>query len=301
MFTRILIPLDGSKTAEKVLPYARFLAGALKLPIELLAVVDIAEMATHISAERAPHLDTMIEDSARSSEQYLTRVASLFPGVNTNYTVEKGKAEQAIIETAATDKGTLVTMATHGRSGINRWLLGSVAEKALRGATNPLLLVRATAETKAEGEAALKSIVVPLDGSELAESVLPTVVELAKTLKLDVVLFRAYNIPYNAYVGGEGYYAVNYEELITALREETIDYLQKTTEAVKKLGVDKVSYVAKEGFPADEIISLARKTTDNLVAMCTHGRSGVKRWVLGSVTETVVRHSGDPVLVIRAG
>ena len=299
MFTRILIPLDGSKTAEKVLPYARFLAGNLKLPVELLAVVDIVEIATHISADRARYLDTMIEDSLRNSEQYLRGIARTFPS-GTKCTVEKGKAEQIIIETAAADKGTLVTMATHGRSGMNRWLLGSVAEKVLRGGTNPMLLVRATEEGKTDGGATLKSIVVPLDGSELAESVLPTVAELAKTLKLEVVLFRAYSIPYSAYSSAEGYYAVDYEELLKAMREEAVDYLEKKTEAVKKLGIDKVSCVAKEGFAADEIISLSRKSPDNLIAMCTHGRSGVKRWVLGSVTETVVRHSADPVLVIRA-
>jgi nucleotide-binding universal stress UspA family protein len=299
MYTRILIPLDGSKTAEKVLPYARFVAGTLKLPLELLAVVDIAEMATHISAERARYLSTMVEDSVRSSEQYLKGIAGAFPS-GTKCTVEKGKAEQVIIETAAADKGTLVTMATHGRSGINRWLLGSVTEKVLRGGTNPMLLVRATEEGKTEGTATLKSIVVPLDGSELAEGVLPTVAELAKTLTLAVVLFRAYNIPYNAYAGGEGYYAVNYEELLTAMKDEAVDYLEKKTEAVKKLGIADVSYVAKEGFAADEIISLAHKSPDNLIAMCTHGRSGVKRWMLGSVAETVVRHSADPVLVLRA-
>jgi nucleotide-binding universal stress UspA family protein len=299
VFTRILIPLDGSKTAEKVLPYVRFLAGSLKLPVELLAVVDIVEMATHISADRARYLDAMIEDSVRNSEQYLRGVAGTFPGANTKWTVEKGKAEQVIIETAAADKGTLITMATHGRSGINRWLLGSVAEKVLRGGTNPMLLVRATEEGKTDGGATLKSIVVPLDGSELAESVLPTVAELAKTLKLEVVLFRAYSIPYSAYSSAEGYYAVDYEELLKAMREEAVDYLDKKTEAVKKLGIDKVSCVAKEGFAADEIISLSRKSPDNLIAMCTHGRSGVKRWMLGSVTETVVRHSADPVLVIQ--
>jgi nucleotide-binding universal stress UspA family protein len=300
MFSRILIPLDGSKTAEKVLPYARFLAGSLNRPVELLAVVDIVEMATHMSADRARYLDTMIEDSVRNSEQYLRGVAGTFPGANTKCTVEKGKAEQVIIETAAADKGTLITMATHGRSGINRWLLGSIAEKVLRGAPNPLLLVRATDEAKADLVATLKSIVVPLDGSELAESVLPTVAELAKTLKLEVVLFRAYSIPYSAYSSAEGSYAVDYEELLKAMREEAVDYLEKKTVAVKKLGIDKVSCVAKEGFAADEIISLSRKSPDNLIAMCTHGRSGVKRWVLGSVTETVVRHSAEPVLVIRA-
>ena len=86
-------------------------------------------------------------------------------------------------------------MATHGRSGLNRFLLGSVAEKVLRGTVNPLLLVRATGEAKSDGEATLKSIIVPLDGSELAESVLPMVAGVAKKLDLEVVLFRAYHIP----------------------------------------------------------------------------------------------------------
>ena len=145
-------------------------------------------------------------------------------------------------------------MATHGRSGINRWLLGSVTEKVLRGATNPLLLIRATEEAKTDGEATVKSVVVPLDGSELAESVLPTVADLAKKLSLEVVLFRAYNIPYNAYASAEGYAAIDYEDLLASMREEAVSYLEKKVEAVKKMGVDKVSYVAKEGFAADEII-----------------------------------------------
>jgi nucleotide-binding universal stress UspA family protein len=300
MYTRILIPLDGSKTAEKVLPYARFLAGQLKLPVELLAVVDVGEMAVHMSAGKARYLDTMIEDTVRSSEHYLRGIACTFPEANAKCTVERGKTEQAIIERAAKDKSTLVTMATHGRSGINRWLLGSVTEKVLRGATNPLLLIRATDEAKTDGEAIMKSVVVPLDGSELAESVLPTVADLAKKLSLEVVLFRAYKIPYNAYAGAEDYAAVDYEELLTSMREEAVAYLEKKVEAVKKMGVDKVSYVVKEGFAADEIIIMGRKSPENLIAMCTHGRSGVRRWMLGSVTETVVRHTGDPVLVIRA-
>ena len=83
------------------------------------------------------------------------------------------------------------------------------------------------------------------------------------------------------------------------MRDEVVAYLNKEAEVMKKLGVDRVSTIAEYGFAADEIISLARKTPDVLIAMCSHGRSGVKRWVLGSVTETVARHSGDPVLVTR--
>jgi nucleotide-binding universal stress UspA family protein len=124
---------------------------------------------------------------------------------------------------------------------------------------------------------------------------------LATRLKLEVVLFRAYTLPRSALAADpEAHILIADEELISAMRDEAVAYLEKKAQALKQLGTEKVSTIAEYGFAADEIISLARKIPDNLIAMCTHGRSGVKGWVLGSVTETVVRHSGDPVLVIRA-
>ena len=298
MYSKILIPLDGSETAEKVLPYARALAENLKASVELIGAIDVAEMAAHLSAAR--HLDAMTAEGERRSLEYLRGVAKTFPGGNVACTVEKGRAEDVILEKAATDAGTLIAMATHGRSGLDRWLLGSVAEKVLRGATNPLLLIRASEQTKSEGKASLKSVIVPLDGSELAESVLPAAVELAKKLNLEIVLFRAYNIPYSAYGGGDGYYAIDFGELTDVMKDEAQTYLEKKTAQLKTQGVEKISCIAKEGLSADQIIKIGRETPASLVAMCSHGRSGVKRWVLGSVTETVVRHGGDPVLVIRA-
>lgn len=300
MYSKMLIPLDGSKTAEKVLPYARHLAASVRLPVELLAVVDIAEMASHMAAEKARFLDTMVADGVRNSESYLRKIAGTMGVAGVTCAVEKGRAAEAIIEHAATDKGTLITMATHGRSGLNRFMLGSVAEKVLRGTTNPLLLIRASEEAKADGVSAVKSVVVPLDGSELAESVLPAAVELAKNIDAEIVLFRAYNIPYGAYSSGDGFYdPVNLDALLTSIKDEATDYLTRKTDELKRMGVARVSFVAKEGFSADEIIAFARETKDSMIAMCTHGRSGVKRFVLGSVTETVVRHSGEPVLVMR--
>jgi nucleotide-binding universal stress UspA family protein len=242
----------------------------------------------------------MIEDGIKHSTAYLRGVASTFPGADIKCSVERGRAEEVIVKKGAADTGLLITMATHGRSGLNRFLLGSVAEKVLRGTANPLLLVRATEEATSDGEATLKSIIVPLDGSELAESVLPMVAGVAKKLDLEIELFRAYHIPSYAYAGDEGY-AVNYDELVSGVRDEASEYLDKKATELKKLGVAKVSCVTKDGFAGDEIISLARKTPDNLIAMCSHGRSGVQRWVLGSVAETVVRHSGDPVLITRPG
>jgi nucleotide-binding universal stress UspA family protein len=289
--------MDGSETAEGVLPYARTLARNLSLPVELLSAVDVAALATHVSRGSAQHFDAMISESVRGSEEYLKRIAETFPGMSVKCTVERGTPEEVILERAVPDT-TLIAMATHGRSGMNRFLMGSIAEKVLRAATTPILLIRPSEGSKIAGEASLNSVIVPLDGSELAEIALAPVAELAKALNLAVELVRAYQIPVNTYAAGEAYYPIDYEAIRASLEDEARSYLEKTAAELKTMGVAKVSFTAPEGFGADQIIALGQKTPNNLIAMCTHGRSGVKRWVLGSVTEKVVRHSGDPVLVL---
>lgn len=301
MYKEILVTLDGSETAEQVLPYSRGLARRLGIPVDLITVIDVTETARNFPAGDGLLLKQVTEDEVRRAGPYLEEIARSFPGAAAGCLVKPGRAVDIIIETARADKGTLITMATHGRSGLNRFLLGSVAEKVLRGTQNPLLLVRATEGAKTDGEIAMKSVIVPLDGSALAEGVLPATEELATKLDLEVVLFRAYAIPYGAYTAGDGFYdPVHLDSFLAQLREETYDYLELKAAELKKRGLQRVSYVAREGLSADEIISFGRQTANNLIAMCTHGRSGVTRWLLGSVTETVVRHCGDPVLVLRA-
>jgi nucleotide-binding universal stress UspA family protein len=300
MYKKMLIPLDGSKTAEAVLPYARTLARKLNAAVELVGVVDVAALATQVSRSKNRYFDTIISESVLNSEAYLKRIATTFPNANVKCATEKGRPEEVILEKAS-EKTTLVTMATHGRSGINRFLLGSIAEKVLRAATSPILLIRGGEEVNNDGEATLNSVIVPLDGSELAETVLPNVIALAREVGLEVILLRAYKVPVNIYASSEDYYPVEYEETKIDLMEEARNYLEKKVAELTRFGIAKVSHSTPEGLGADEIIALGRKLPDNLIAMCTHGRSGIGRWVLGSVTETVVRHSGDPVLVLRAG
>ena len=297
MVTDILIPLDGSKTAEKVVPYARFMADAFHIPIQLLAVIDVAAVATHASAQSARYIDSVIAESERRAKAYLEKVAGEFPGGAARITIRRGRPAETIVETAAANEGTLLTMATHGRSGIKRWLLGSVAEKVLRATANPLLLVRVDGQTE-RGQEAVQSITVPLDGSELAASVLPLVRIIAQRMNVGITLFSAYELLASAYYGSENYLP-NYEELKNSLRTEVETYLTKEMETLKSEGIEKTSIFLTEGAGPDEIISYARKHRDTLIAMCTHGRSGIKRWVLGSVTEKVVRHAGNPVLVMR--
>jgi nucleotide-binding universal stress UspA family protein len=300
MIRKILVPLDGSQTAEAILPYARHFAAGLKLPIELLEVVDIVEVLRSISAAEALLAERLAKDDIRRSGEYLEAIAGNFSGVPVTTTVKQGQVAEIIIETAVREKDTLIALASHGRSGVNRFLLGSVAEKILRGSKNPLLLVRAGNRPGSDGDAALKSMIVPLDGSELAETVLPMAHDLAQKLQIGVILFRAYAVPYGAYSSGEGFYdPLHLEAFHRRLQEEARDYLERKTAELKGKGLADVSYVLAEGPSADEIIKFARVTPNNLIAMSSHGYSGVKRWVLGSVTEIVARHSGDPLLVLR--
>ena len=301
MYSKIVVPLDGSPVAECALPLVRTLARRLALPVTLFSVVDLREISRDVTAaDGLLFLDRMVEDESRRMTDYVNQTAKSLGAVALVTQSDKGAAE-TIVETAAADKNSLIVMATHGRSGLNRFLLGSTAEKVLRASNNPVLLVKATETAVGAGEAALTSIVVPLDGSELAERVLPAVTELAQKLALEVILMRAYAIPYGAYSAGEGFYdPVHLETLLTMVKQEALEYLEKKVAELKRQGLSKVSFVAKEGLSADEIIKFARETPANLIAMSSHGRSGVKRLVLGSVTETVVRHSGDPVLVLRA-
>ena len=300
MHSKILIPLDTSRTAEQVLPSARYLANRLKIPVELLTVIDIVEIGKRIGPDKAHVLTKLVENAVRSSESYLRAIAGTFSGVDLTIKVEKGLPDATIIQKGGADRSILIAMATHGRSGLDRFLLGSVAEKILRASANALMLVRAAKEVKWEGEAGFKTIIVPLDGSEAAENVLPTVAEMAKKLSIEVLLCRVYHIPYTAFGADEGFVALEYDKLIAGVRDEANEYLEKKAVELRGLGVKNVTWLSKEGFAADEIIALGRETPDALIAMSSHGRSGVTRLVLGSVTETVVRHTGDPVLVIRA-
>ncbi len=298
MFSRMLIPLDGSKTAENVLPYARRLAAASHVAVELLSAVEMGDIAADIASNEAPYAEALIREAVTNNTEYLEKLAQTFRHGEVRCNVEQGRPEDIIITAAAADKGTLIAMATHGRSGVTRWLLGSVTEKVLRGTVNPLLVVRAPGDSKTDGEAALRSIIVPLDGSDVAETILSPVAALAKALQLQVILIRVYGLPLPTY-GGDDYYVPDYLELKDQVKDEAEGYLNSRASLLRGQGVAEVSTVVIEGSAADAIISLARKTPDNLVAMSPYGRSGLQRWVLGSVTEKVVRHCEDPVLIVR--
>lgn len=286
MYSKILVPLDGSKLAEQILPYARLIAVAHEIPVELLWVNDIEV------AEWPP----------QSGKEYLRQAtAKYLSAFKQIESIEAdGKPAEVIVRRAAAEPSCLIAMATHGTSGMRRWLIGSVASKVAQSAQNPLLLVRPTGGADPGTNIELHSIFVPLDGSGLAEKALPYAVALVKRLKLAVQLLRVYTLPGDAYVVADGVIAQGPAQFKEAMQKEAESYLEGKVETLRAEGLDHVIGTAMEGDAASEIIDLAAKTANSLIAMSTRGRSGIGRWLLGSVAEKVLQHSHVPVLLIRA-
>ncbi|MBI2998074.1 MAG: universal stress protein [Deltaproteobacteria bacterium] len=300
MYRKILVPLDGSRLSEGILPYARFFARALTIPVELLVVIGPEVISAFTDPLQGRYVDLVEADMKRDSLEYLTPIARSFPvASHVTCSTAIGNAAEAIVEKGSANSDTLIAMATHGRSGVQRWLLGSVADKVLHAAANPLLLVRPANERASEGEAVLRKVVVPLDGSDLAETVLPHITALAQKMNLEVVLLRVYSLLTGGYVADAEAYTPDLDRFLEEIKEDAKKYLAAKVQQSQWQGA-KVSYELLEGDSAGSIIDFAKKTPDNFIGMCTHGRSGIGRWVLGSVTDRVVRHGGNPVLIVRA-
>ena len=295
MFTRVLVPLDRSDNAERALPYARAWARTLEIPVTLITVV---ETAAEVFPKKLRDLDTRIQESMKSSEEYLEKISRTFAGASVQYTVEKGKAEAAIITNAAADNRTLITMASHGRSGVGRWLLGSVAEKVVHGANNAVLVVRANQEMTSEGEAAPESIIVPLDGSNQAESVLLYIVELARAFHAKVTLLRAYSLKQIIFSFEQ--YHPDLDGLKDALRWEAKTYLDEKVGQLKSRGLVDVFCSVTEGDAPETIIEMGKGAPRTLIAMSTHGHRFILD-ILKGTTVDKVRHLVDvPVLLLKA-
>ncbi|MGH7844231.1 MAG: universal stress protein, partial [Candidatus Binatia bacterium] len=141
MYTKIIVPLDGSELAEGVLPYVRSLARELQLPVTLLQVIDPDAISIVSAPHAGSYLDTVSAAIKAQSNDYLRKIVySLSTLPQVNYSIEVGQPAETIVAKAAEDSGILIAMATHGRSGVQRWIMGSVADKVLQATANHLLL-----------------------------------------------------------------------------------------------------------------------------------------------------------------
>ena len=306
MYKRLLVPLDGSELAEVALPYAEELAE--KLDSEVILINVRAPGEDPANPEHRVYLSKM----AATTEQDIKKSPYLPPG-------EKVKVDSVIIgspgllthsaeeivDYAEKQNISLVVMATHGRTGVKRWALGSTADKVVRASKSPVLLIRANADVRKN--AGLDKILVPFDGSKQSETILSHIESLASKLKARVILVHVVERLHHIYpvAGGMDYYGgigivkVPYtEEELKPLKAGAAEYLQKVSGKLMAEGI-KTSYQVKVGSAGEEIIKAEEEMGVDMVAMSTHGQSGFSRWEHGSIADKVLRAGNTPLLLVR--
>ncbi len=299
---RLMIPLDGSEFAERALAPAINLARRTNAEVHLVSVVSDLPPVPLASGDGELVSRWFEEEEARANgylEKVADRLRGEHPGVGVSTHVRLGPVARTLEEMASKVEADLVVLTTHGRGAWQRAWLGSVADQLVRKGTRPLLLIR-----DGEGGSVLFSdgaspahILVPLDGSEAAQSVLATVRELGGVpgkVSLVSVLLRPFPLA-TSYLP----HAVSEDRLMEerkAHMEEALDGVKRALSA-DGLAVDTRVIVADD--VAGGLLDFAERKEVDLIAMSTRGRGGVSRFFLGSVADKVIRGAAVPLLLAR--
>jgi len=298
MYRKALIPLDGSPFAERVLPYVEWLV--LPEETELLLLHVLRPFGLIVPPELLATTGLSDYDRLRERmENYLKGIKGELRemGFVAHAQLVEGDVASAICDVADAQEVDLIAMTTHGRSGVSRWAFGSVADRVIRHAAQPVFLVRG--DTEASFGEGVQRILVPLDGSKLAERALPHAQTLAQAHGAEILLVRIVEPPSDLEVA-ELYVAWESPEKLYRHRQTAAEqYLGRVQERLSEAGVHGEMYV-NEGHAAEMILKAAESEGVDLIVMSTHGRSGVARWVYGSVAGKVLHGAPCPLLLIRA-
>lgn len=295
MAFHIIVPLDGSSQAEAVLPFLDAFAPRLDARLTLLHVAEGPDEAAENA--RSQELQRVITEQSERAASYLrlTEDRLRSQGYDVGHVVMQGDPSDTIVRYAREQDADLIAIATHGRSGVQRWIYGSVTEEVLALSQIPVLLVRSGGHFIVPPKS-IERVLLPLDGSELAAAAMPLAKTLASRLNIPITLVRAVNIPTLAYydngVAPTGY---GYAELLEGLEEEAREYLSGVAQSLRDDGLT-VQTVTSVGYASTIIISQAKQVAGTLVVMGTHGRSGLGT-LLGSVTRQVLRSDAATITV----
>jgi nucleotide-binding universal stress UspA family protein len=282
MFDSILLPIDGTPESSVVVEHATAVAAAFDATLHVLNVVDVRALET------APESEDRREDAATLVSTVADDVEAA--GVAVETAVRTAMPWDAILEYASENAVDLVTMGTHARRGVERFRLGSVAESVLRESGVPVLVV--PVESASPPRFPYRNVLVPTDGSAEASAASELGIDLAATLDASV---HVLSVVETDSLGPDVRSQIHEEELHDAADA----YVDRVAGDAAAAGVEASATVAT-GVPYAQIREYVDAHDVDLVAMGTHGRSGVDRYLLGSVTERVLRTVGVPVLAVHA-
>ena len=275
----IVVPLDGSKNAENALPYAALLARLDGTAVEFVHVVD------HEGVEEAREL----ADARATFNTYAGKLAEQWGLAKYNSTVAEGPAAATILESAPS--ASYIVLASHGHGGFHAMFVGSVADKVVRGATVPVLLVPGVGAPIVPDPR--RAVLIGLDGSEPAEKALQLGRELARQMGSPVALIQAWMIPVQTMATYDGYGYYPADDLFASLLGAAEEYLKRTAAPGEKA-------LIAQGPAAMVIVDTAAKLDAGLVVVATAGKGLAARIALGSTTDRLMHSLHRPLLVVPA-
>jgi len=288
MYDHILVPTDGSDHASRAADHGAMLAEAFDATLHLLTVVDIEAAAGPFSAGGVDQ--SYVEDRTAAEREALSDLAASLEGSGAvETTVATGNPAGEILDYVDDHGVDLVVMGTHGRSGLRRYLTGSVAERVLRLSPVPVLTMRANDESTSGYE----DILVPTDGSERAGAALAHALALADAFDGTLHAVSVVNVGDIA-TGAEVSVPAG---LLDELESRATEATQAIASEAETAGVDAVTAVST-GRPKHDLLEYVAANDIDLVCMGTHGRTGLDRVLLGSTAEALVRQADTPVLTV---
>jgi len=291
---RILAPVDFSPASQRGLAFAAALAGRFHSQLHLLHVVE-PPVLPEWGYAHIPQREARLRHAAEERLPRLPSECGINPALVASTKIRSGEAEDEICKAAAEERADVVVLASHGLGGIQHAFFGSTAERVVRRAPCPVLTVRERV-LRSKGAAAsfdLKRIVVTTDFSEESRKAFPYALALAR--KFEAALLLLYVVP--AHLPAEfSHMGIVLEEsrLLEEARERLPRFLQAELDPHLHVETQVVN-----GGPAHEICRTAETQAADLIVMATHGHTGLQHFMVGSVTEKVIRHAPCPVLVVR--
>lgn len=316
MFQRILVPLDGSARAEQAFPIAERIARATGGSLTLLRIVETPKRFEEKTVPENP--GELLESEIARARAYLqhTLAKSALEGIGVTTEVRAGRVARQILQCAEDQQGDLIVMCSHGTTGLKRWLLGSVAQKIVHNSTIPVLIVREDHPLPLERQktpAEPFQVLVPLDGSPLAEAALLPAAQVCVALSAThtgiLHLVRVVE-PMVAMRDVAGAIATLNEEdmkqastylreVIQRLNEKEFAPFHLTIKSTAILGTDIASTILEMARDGDYVEGQGGVRGSGMIAMSTHGRNGLAYWIMGSIAERVLSATALPMLVVR--
>jgi nucleotide-binding universal stress UspA family protein len=302
MLQSLLVPLDGSEFSEHSLPLACELARATGARLHL-ALVHVPHPPDHFLSNTQFHFEglDMEEYDARHREEeraYLDELVQRIGNGNTRVDTAllEGNVADELSEYADEVKTDVILITTHGHTGVSRMWLGSVADALVRHTTLPLLAIHPAEPGRVpEDVATVEHVLVPLDGSDLAEKILVSAAELVRATGADLTLLHVVS---STATMGPRLFPILPDDIVSAM-EKADGYLEDVAERMRAQGLEVHVQVAEHEKPAHAIVEVAQKIGVDLIAMATHGYGGFRRALLGSVADKVLRSSPLPLLMVR--